>query len=134
MGAKRKNLARLKFKNFQEYLESDLWRIIKEKVFNERGLMCLADGCCNNATTVHMRGCRLDTLRGDDLIDLLPVCLECFDKQGVTFKEAFKAWRQEHIKADPRRVFHAKKGNLRGNRRKITRSDAYKAKRYSWGN
>ena len=84
VGAKSRNATRgewLKsrgFKNYAEYLRSDLWASIRERVFSLKGRSCV--GCRKFATVVHHRRYDGMTMSGGDLRGLVPMCMGCHKK------------------------------------------------------
>lgn len=91
---KSKIFARLGFASYDEYLESDFWKAIRERVFAEKGKKCVK--CGKPANTVHHSRYDRATLMGETIESLFPVCRKC------------------HIEAEdaPRR-FHESKSKLR---------------------
>ena len=71
-------LKELGFDSYAEYLDSDLWRSIRERVFYEKGRRCT---CCSKmASQVHHAEYTDENLAGDNLDELFPVCGECHRK------------------------------------------------------
>lgn len=80
------NLLKLGFQNYNEYLNSDLWRNIRFAAYQLHGKLCLI--CKNSATCIHHLDYALDTLKGTNLNSLIPLCADCHEK--VEFDEGKK--------------------------------------------
>jgi 5-methylcytosine-specific restriction endonuclease McrA len=63
------------FATYRQYLNSDLWKSIRERVFLEHGSKCHL--CQREASQVHHRHYGRRTLCGKTLFHLLPVCGKC---------------------------------------------------------
>jgi hypothetical protein len=68
-------LKQMGFVDYYEYLASDLWNRIRNAVFRLKGKICTL--CPKAANIVHHRKYDYDTLRGDDLTYLVPLCNDC---------------------------------------------------------
>lgn len=63
------------FATYGEYLQSKLWKNIRRKVYERRGRTCWA--CKKAATLVHHADYREQTMTGDDIDGLYPLCRRC---------------------------------------------------------
>lgn len=75
----------LGFPSYAAYLASPLWAGIRLAVFNVKGSQCVV--CSKAAAVCHHRDYRPETLRGEDMSDILPLCHGChrfieFNRQG----------------------------------------------------
>jgi hypothetical protein len=68
-------LASIGFASYADYLQSDLWRDIRECVFELFGNQCSFCGC--QANQVHHANYTAETMRGDTYSGLYPVCQSC---------------------------------------------------------
>src|SRR5690606_23726711 len=75
-------LRQLGFNSYREYLESDLWQGIRERVFEKQGANCKR--CGERATQIHHRRYSHDVLSGESLSGLTPICRSCH--QFIEFK------------------------------------------------
>ncbi len=71
-------LNRMGFMTYKQYLESDMWRSIRARVYDAKGRNCLT--CGNPATEVHHRRYHESDLRGLYLTYLMPICRACHEK------------------------------------------------------
>lgn len=71
-------LIEIGYKNYQEYLNSDLWKGIRRKVFSKYGSKCKI--CENEARVVHHKGYGKNILLGLMLEPLIPLCHSCHTK------------------------------------------------------
>jgi hypothetical protein len=83
------------FNTYEEYLESDLWKRIQDKVLTNASKICIVKGCKHEATEVFCSKYNLETLKGNDLSALTPICFDCLRKikgnrTGLYFKTAKK--------------------------------------------
>jgi hypothetical protein len=70
------DLQAIGFGSYTDYLKSPLWASIRSRVYASKGRMCL--GCkTRRATQIHHRQYDLDTLKGDTLNYLIPICRQC---------------------------------------------------------
>ncbi|REK24786.1 MAG: hypothetical protein DWQ41_13225 [Planctomycetota bacterium] len=62
--------------SYPEYLQSELWKTIRGKVFATKGVTC---HCCRKrrATSVHHQEYDYKTLAGESLDHLYPICESC---------------------------------------------------------
>jgi len=74
-GDRNRNLIRLGFANYAEYLESGLWASVRNAAFDRHGRRCVL--CGKDATQVHHTGYGVDTLIGNNLESLVPLCAGC---------------------------------------------------------
>ena len=68
-------LRKLGFASYQEYLASDLWKGIRERVLADANHTCRL--CGRRATQVHHTRYNPATMRGMRLNELVPVCGRC---------------------------------------------------------
>lgn len=61
--------------DYPAYLESELWKDIRERVLQAANHLCM--GCGKKAKEVHHRDYRPRILRGEDLSLLVPLCRKC---------------------------------------------------------
>ena len=80
-----KNLQSIGFKSYAGYLKSDMWRLIREMVFEQKGRVCVS--CQGLATQVHHSAYDLKTLLGSSLTHLHPVCRSCHEKAELDEQE-----------------------------------------------
>ena len=66
------SLSRLRFATYRDYLKSDLWRSIRDKL-----LPATCECCSEPATVVHHTSYALDVMKGENKIHLHPVCNSC---------------------------------------------------------
>jgi len=83
------NLATIGFISYKDYLESDLWKEIREKVFAKHS-RCF--GCGKPANQVHHRDYSVETLSGNRLFRLRAICTNChehceIDENGHKIKD-----------------------------------------------
>lgn len=80
-----RELRKLGFNSYAEYLASELWSNIRAKVLRDKGRKCF---CCGaRADTVHHQTYHVSVLNGKDRRPLQPVCDGChrrieFDESG----------------------------------------------------
>jgi hypothetical protein len=89
------------FATYRDYLRSDLWQDIRERVLDLHDRTCRLCSCV--ATQVHHRHYGIRTLTGKTPVHLLPVCGGChvrieFDPDGKkrTAKQA-ESWLKEFL-------------------------------------
>lgn len=82
-------LAELGFTGYHEYLQSDLWKSIRQRVLDidSRCWVCLT----NEFVQVHHLQYTMDNLRGDTIDGLIPLCKPChikghYDEHGKKIK------------------------------------------------
>jgi len=79
------NLKALGYRNYKDYLSSNLWRKLRSKAIKTSGGLCC---CCGEAATeVHHRNYDLETLKNGGDFSLVPLCNAChhlaeFDTNG----------------------------------------------------
>ncbi len=72
-----RDLRSLGFASYEEYLASETWRLIRDRVFATKGRECRC--CGKTATQIHHRSYDIRVLQGDNLKPLEPICLKCHD-------------------------------------------------------
>jgi len=70
-----KNLAKLGFLNYREYLRSNLWRSLRKDAFRIFGKKCIR--CRGKANQIHHRSYTYEALQGLWPKHLVPVCARC---------------------------------------------------------
>lgn len=86
--SKRNNNIRkyLEFDNYQEYLASDLWQSIRQRVFEQKGKFC--NYCkSTNRLQIHHLSYSANVLAGKNIVPLIVVCNECHFKISKIEKE-----------------------------------------------
>lgn len=75
-----KYLQEIGFNSYQEYLNSDLWKSIRIRVFKKKGHICI--GCNNQATILHHQVYSKSALEGrkGHIDSILPICASCHNK------------------------------------------------------
>ena len=68
---------RLGFKTYNDYLNSDLWRTIRSRVFDRDGYACRDCGVLEEPIVVHHTSYALDVLEGRDDRCLVTLCHPC---------------------------------------------------------
>jgi len=68
-------LLRLGFASYQQYLNSELWRLIKSRAFKVHGTKCKV--CGKETTTLHHKNYEWEVLSGKTVKGLVPLCVEC---------------------------------------------------------
>lgn len=76
------SLGRLGFESYSDYLESDLWKRVRRRVFASKGKKCVF--CGLKASQVHHHSYAIWVMEGRDLAPLSPVCNRCHDHGSVT--------------------------------------------------
>lgn len=98
----------LGFATYQDYLNSDLWKEIRERVFALKGRECFL--CSKLATQAHHNRYNLNTLRGKRLKHIFPVCGQCH--HSIEFKGGEKVFEiakvQTAFRKKRRRRLYAK--------------------------
>lgn len=82
-------LYELGFTSYESYLKSDLWRDIRSRAFDHWGHRCRP--CGMPAREIHHSNYDIETLRGDSLHGLWPLCGNChrrIHEGGASLKEA----------------------------------------------
>lgn len=64
--------------SYREYLKSDLWYSIRERVFKRDKKLCMI--CRKRASQVHHKSYHPKVMRGEDLRPLVSVCRPCHEK------------------------------------------------------
>lgn len=102
--SKRNNILRSAgFNNYQEYLNSDLWKKIKDKA-SKRDFWKTCNTCGSKENLrIHHAKYRAENLLEGKLNNLLPICQPCHDKihdisreKNYTFRRAAKKLRKEN--------------------------------------
>lgn len=102
-----RNIRAMGFKNYADYLKSELWIGIRARVLAERPF---CEGCSKDATQVHHSAYRKKDLEGRDLRRLHSVC------GGCHFKAEFR--RRNHEKLNPKQATTKLKQIARANAQK----------------
>jgi hypothetical protein len=70
----------LGFNSYDDYLASPLWRGIRQRVYDLRGRVCLK---CKKrpGTQIHHTDYELETMRGERIDTLEPICGECHQRE-----------------------------------------------------
>lgn len=76
-----KNLLAIGFGSYWEYLNSDMWKIIRAMVFETKGRKCVS--CSSAASQVHHAAYDMETLVGSNLERLHPVCKSCHEAAEI---------------------------------------------------
>lgn len=101
-------LKELGFGSYRHYLNSDIWRIVREMVFRVKGRKCFL--CGREATQIHHNRYHVNDLIGKRLKYINPVCRDCHeeiefrDGKKSTLRQAAKSFRQirrQHVRAIP---------------------------------
>lgn len=69
------NLRKMQFKCYRDYLNSNLWGRIRNKVFQRKGYRCSL--CSGHAEELHHNRYSLEDLQGKDISHIHPVCSLC---------------------------------------------------------
>jgi hypothetical protein len=88
-----RNIRAMGFKDYADYLKSDLWKGIRARVLSERPF---CKGCGKDATQVHHSAYRKKDLEGRDLRRLHSTC------GGCHFKAEFR--RRDGAKLNPKQA------------------------------
>ena len=62
---------------YQSYLQSPEWKAIRKQVFGDKGRSCR---CGRKATQVHHSDYAAQTMSGEDISGLVPICSKCHEK------------------------------------------------------
>lgn len=100
-------LRRIGFDSYRDYLRSDLWRAVREKVFEAKGRACHL--CGGVANQVHHNRYHANDLTGKRLAYLNPVCDSCHRK--IEFRRGLKIG---HLSAVKRKYTKRRKRRLKG--------------------
>jgi len=65
----------LNFADYSDYLDSELWKQIRESVFKIKGTTCCLCPC--EATEIHHHSYGVEVMNGTDLNPLFPICRKC---------------------------------------------------------
>lgn len=68
----------LGFQSYKDYLCSPLWRLIRARVFQQKGRLCLL--CGSSATELHHHRYHRNDLIGKKTKFIDPICRECHEK------------------------------------------------------
>lgn len=79
-------LGQLGFLSYRDYLGSELWRSIRNRVFKIKGRICAL--CGQEAQAVHHNRYHRNDLTGENLAFVNPICNPCHKK--IEFKEGSK--------------------------------------------
>ena len=72
-----KSLKSLGYESYWHYLNGDIWPVVREMAFKEKGRTCIS--CQAYATQIHHASYDMRTLAGSDLTHLHPVCRSCHE-------------------------------------------------------
>ena len=108
--SRNKRLRSMGFKSYQEYLSSDLWKTIRERVLERDQYLCRI--CGDKARVAHHTNYNNKTLCGDSIGGLISVCYKChglieFDQDGNKIhpmqvrKRVFYLSKRNGINFDP---------------------------------
>jgi hypothetical protein len=75
------NWVYLGYRTYRDYLQSDLWKSIRDKVLAKYRHRCIK--CGGQASQVHHRSYHIDVLMGHDIRSLVPMCRNCHE--GIEF-------------------------------------------------
>lgn len=98
-------LRTLGFRNYGEYLQSELWRKVRDKVFAIKGKACYL--CGGRAWQVHHNRYHKNDLTGKRVRFINPICGDCHheiefsDGEKVDLRDAAKAFkkrRKDHVR------------------------------------
>lgn len=78
-------IKRIGLPSYSDYLKSELWRSIKERVYRKKGRLCVL--CGKKASCVHHNLYGYKTLCGLNLKPLHPLCLDCHQGLHYTGKQ-----------------------------------------------
>jgi 5-methylcytosine-specific restriction endonuclease McrA len=90
-----RNLKRMGFTSYREYLESELWAGIRQRVFTRDNHECLM--CGREATQVHHKRYNMDTMKGVTIDHLVSSCGGCHYR--VEFKNGKRRARIYNVNA-----------------------------------
>ena len=111
--ARDRRLKAIGFNSYKEYLKSDLWKSIRENVFDVKGKMCAAKDCTAPATQIHHTRYKMEELGGRNLRHLHPLCRDCHYK--IEFDGKKKSGRRRTLYKSKKYRLFDKKPNLPGN-------------------
>lgn len=86
-------LAPLGFERYDDYLQSELWKAIRTRVYEAKGRCCIK--CCGAANQIHHEQYDLPTMRGETLLHLVPICGDCHQLEHGLTPGAKKSKRQK---------------------------------------
>jgi rubrerythrin len=86
------------FDSYQQYLDSRLWKEIKQKVFELRGNICKV--CCKEADILHHRHYHKDVLLGRSYSGLVPLCNGCHYKIEFTSQKVKRSLDKANDRLD----------------------------------
>jgi hypothetical protein len=72
---RKRDLLKMGYGSFEEYLKSPLWRRIRSTVYKVKGRVCKL--CGKKAYGLHHRHYNPKVLRGDRLEPMVPLCKSC---------------------------------------------------------
>lgn len=82
------------YTTYGDYLLSELWDSIRERVWHEKGESCT---CCGRAASeIHHQSYAPKVLRGDDIKPLIPLCKRCHKKAEIDDKGNKRDIQQVH--------------------------------------
>lgn len=87
-------LLRMGFKNYSEYLYSEVWEWVRSRAIRMNGGNCYC--CARPATCIHHARYTEENLSGKNLTWLMPLCSACH-KHGETYKDGTKVWELEKV-------------------------------------
>lgn len=103
-----RNLRKLGFTTYQDYLKSELWDNIRKRVFAEKGCKCHL--CNRYATEIHHNGYGIRVLEGKDIRALVPICRKCHSE--IEFNN-----NKKNTVSEARDEFHKRKNERKRKRR-----------------
>lgn len=68
-------LKRIGFTTYAEYLKSDLWKSVRQRVLERDDHQCRY--CGSEASQAHHRNYRSKTMTGELIVDILSICGDC---------------------------------------------------------
>lgn len=86
-------LLELGYKTYYDYLQSDLWKTIRTRVYTTKGDKCTL--CPTKASFIHHRAYSKNVLLGKDIKPLVPICSDCHQK--VEFKKTGKKRKLDEV-------------------------------------
>ncbi len=72
-----RDLQAIGFASYDDYLRSEMWRLIRDRVFATKGRECRC--CGKTATQIHHRSYARTVLEGISINPLEPICAACHD-------------------------------------------------------
>lgn len=109
--SRNKNLTRMGFESYKEYLNSPLWREIRKRVYLIKGDKCFL--CEGQATELHHNRYHQNDLSGKKIRNINPVCLTCH--LDLEFKNGKKTELER-----AKRVFRKRRNQLKRSKRNLT--------------